>query len=153
MECKKAQPKEVMFPTVLANSRVAARTPNGELVFLSPSAPYRPFDAHSAAPRVSDILKPEQSRHFNTSDLYDAVQSECFVFDRATHAHRTHTPHDAPSFFADNIMLGLGGFPNGSQSAYMPGHGYSGYPMLGQWYHPSGKADSLGYACHVTLIP
>lgn len=76
VECKKAQPKEVMFPTVLANSRVAARAPNGELVFLSPSAPFRAFDPHSAAPRVSDILKPDQSRHFNSSDLYDAVQSE-----------------------------------------------------------------------------
>lgn len=80
VECKKAQPKEVMFPTVLANSRVAARAPNGELVFLSPSAPFRPFDAHTAAPRVSDILKPDQSRHFNTSDLYDAVQSEWWFF-------------------------------------------------------------------------
>lgn len=77
VECKKAQPKEVMFPTVLANSRVAARAPNGELVFLSPSAPFRPFDAHATAPRVSDILKPDQSRHFNANDLYDAVQSEC----------------------------------------------------------------------------
>lgn len=78
VECKKAQPKEVMFPTVLANSRVAARAPNGELVFLSPSAPFRAFDPHSAAPRVSDILKPDQSRHFNSTDLYDAVQSKCF---------------------------------------------------------------------------
>lgn len=100
MECKKAQPKEVMLPANLAKTRAAGRTAYGELVVLS-----------GGPSTISTVGAPTNSLRYTPYPLPTAVSSQ------QQHHQQHQTAHIIPIATPSQSILQYTA-PNPQQTLY-----------------------------------
>ncbi|CAG9760807.1 unnamed protein product [Ceutorhynchus assimilis] len=130
VECKKAQPKEVMLPANLAKTRAAGRGAYGELLVLNPAAAAAAAATSAvSALRYAPYPLPHGVATLPAATVHHAPSATLPLAAIAV------APATTPLHYATHTLYDVTGcFPAAAYAAYAAGRGYSGYPSFGLPY-------------------